>query len=208
MALPTLHPLNRATGSARYTSPNSPHTILATINGPHELPKRSDEIPDNVFVDVHVRPAVGVSGVRERRLEEIVKKTVGSAEILRGREMMRLGIMVGLLVVGGREGGGGTQGKEVCSFLFSFPGFLVVLSWKGYANLDLFDVNSIFPSSRLSSTRRISRSSMPEFLCIRPSLRLSLHSQRIVQSPSPIRARQILNKRLRFMPLHSRREGI
>ena len=62
----TLHPLHRADGSATFTNPL--FTILAAVNGPLEAPRR-DELPDAALLDIHIRPAHGVGGPRERWIE-------------------------------------------------------------------------------------------------------------------------------------------
>ncbi|KAL9577565.1 MAG: hypothetical protein Q9212_006284 [Teloschistes hypoglaucus] len=68
-----LSPLDRADGSASYTS-NGYSTTVA-VNGPIEVQRR-DEIPEEAAIDVVIRPATGVGGVRERHLESIVEKTL------------------------------------------------------------------------------------------------------------------------------------
>ncbi|KAL8637286.1 MAG: hypothetical protein Q9228_005428 [Teloschistes exilis] len=69
----TLSPLDRADGSASYTS--NGYSITVAVNGPIEVQKR-DEIPEEAAIDVVIRPATGVGGVRERHLESIVEKTL------------------------------------------------------------------------------------------------------------------------------------
>ncbi|KAL9604015.1 MAG: hypothetical protein Q9219_000777 [cf. Caloplaca sp. 3 TL-2023] len=65
--------LHRADGSASFSC--NGYSILAAINGPIEV-QRKDEIPEEAAIDVVVRPASGVGGVRERHLESIVEKTL------------------------------------------------------------------------------------------------------------------------------------
>ncbi|KAI4245642.1 MAG: hypothetical protein L6R40_002443 [Gallowayella cf. fulva] len=65
--------LGRADGSASYTSNGS--SVLATVNGPVEVQRR-DEIPEEAAIDVVLRPAIAVGGVRERHLESIIEKTL------------------------------------------------------------------------------------------------------------------------------------
>ncbi|KAL8733300.1 MAG: hypothetical protein Q9181_003623 [Wetmoreana brouardii] len=69
----TLGPLNRADGSASYSS--NGYSVLAAVNGPVEVQRR-DEIPEEAAIDVVLRPAVGVGAVRERHLESIIEKTL------------------------------------------------------------------------------------------------------------------------------------
>ncbi|KAL8955830.1 MAG: hypothetical protein Q9193_006452 [Seirophora villosa] len=68
-----LSPLSRADGSASHTS--NGYSIIAAVNGPVEV-QRKDEIPEEAAIDVVIRPAAGVGGVRERHLESIVKKAL------------------------------------------------------------------------------------------------------------------------------------
>ncbi|KAL8665216.1 MAG: hypothetical protein Q9202_002438 [Teloschistes flavicans] len=68
-----LSPLDRADGSASYTS--NGYSITVAVNGPIEVQRR-DEIPEEAAIDVVIRPAIGVGGVRERHLESILEKTL------------------------------------------------------------------------------------------------------------------------------------
>ena len=74
-----LHPLQRADGSATYTS--SLTTILAAVNGPVEVTRR-DEIPDAAAIEVNIRPSSGVGGPRERWLESIIASTLRSVVLV------------------------------------------------------------------------------------------------------------------------------
>ncbi|KAF8253842.1 ribosomal protein S5 domain 2-like protein [Wilcoxina mikolae CBS 423.85] len=58
--------LPRADGSATFKSGLT--TVIASVNGPMEVKSR-DELPDKTFIEVNVRPAIGVGGTRERALE-------------------------------------------------------------------------------------------------------------------------------------------
>ncbi|KAL8994830.1 MAG: hypothetical protein Q9169_005306 [Polycauliona sp. 2 TL-2023] len=69
----TLSPLARADGSATFTS--NGYSVIAAVNGPIEVQRR-DEIPEESAIDVVLRPAIGVGGVRERHLESIIQKTL------------------------------------------------------------------------------------------------------------------------------------
>lgn len=51
--------LPRADGSANFKSGLT--TVIASVNGPMEVRPR-DELPDKTFIEVIVRPAVGVGG--------------------------------------------------------------------------------------------------------------------------------------------------
>jgi exosome complex component RRP46 len=108
----TLHTLHRASGSATYVSPvsstsTSSLTITCGINFPVEVPRRSDEIPTLLLIDVNIRPARGIGQVRERHIEEIVKRTL-CAIILR-EDWPRMACQVGLQVVSGEDDA--TQGS-------------------------------------------------------------------------------------------------
>ncbi|KAL9027042.1 MAG: hypothetical protein Q9180_007391 [Flavoplaca navasiana] len=69
----TLSPLGRADGSASYA--NNGYSVIAAVNGPVEVQRR-DEIPEESAIDVVLRPAMGVGGVRERHLESVLEKTL------------------------------------------------------------------------------------------------------------------------------------
>jgi len=58
--------LPRADGSATFTAGRT--TVIASVSGPMEVKPR-DELPDRAFIEIIVRPAVGVGGTRERLLE-------------------------------------------------------------------------------------------------------------------------------------------
>ncbi|KAL9063836.1 MAG: hypothetical protein Q9161_009238 [Pseudevernia consocians] len=73
MANTTLSPLHRADGSATYAK--NGYSVIAAVNGPIEVQRR-DELPEEAAVDVAVRPAAGVGGLRERHLESIVQNTL------------------------------------------------------------------------------------------------------------------------------------
>ncbi|MCJ1396287.1 exosome non-catalytic core subunit rrp46 [Xylographa bjoerkii] len=68
-----LLPLQRADGSASYS--RNGYSVLAAVNGPIEVQRR-DEIPEEAAIDVIVRPAAGIGGVRERHLETIIQRTL------------------------------------------------------------------------------------------------------------------------------------
>ena len=54
-----LSTLGRADGSADYSS--NGYSVIAAVNGPIEAQRR-DELPEEAFIDVVVRPATGVGG--------------------------------------------------------------------------------------------------------------------------------------------------
>ncbi|KAH9826009.1 Mis12 component-domain-containing protein [Teratosphaeria destructans] len=123
----THHPLHRADGSTSYTCPNTTETILASVNGPIEVQRR-DEVPDECFVEVNLRPANGVGGPRERWLEGVVAGVLRSAVLLHLHPRMM--IQVTLQQVGG-EGTG--KGKRAWEDVGVLPGLL------NAANLALVD---------------------------------------------------------------------
>ncbi|KAI6843787.1 hypothetical protein KC340_g253 [Hortaea werneckii] len=63
------HVLERADGSATYSS--KLYSILAAANGPVEVSRR-DELPEEMAIEVNIRPTSGVGGPRERWLETVV----------------------------------------------------------------------------------------------------------------------------------------
>ncbi|TID19036.1 hypothetical protein E2P81_ATG06014 [Venturia nashicola] len=65
-------PLHRADGSATYSA--NGYTVIASVNGPIEVQRR-DELAEEAAVEVHVRPASGVGGTKERYLESILHST-------------------------------------------------------------------------------------------------------------------------------------
>jgi len=71
----TTSPLNRADGSATYTT--SLFSILAAVNGPVEVQRR-DELPEEAAIEVNLRPGSGAGGPRERWLESIVASMLRS----------------------------------------------------------------------------------------------------------------------------------
>lgn len=57
----SLNPLQRADGSATYSSNSNGYTVIAAVNGPIEVQRR-DELPEEAAIDVAIRPASGVGG--------------------------------------------------------------------------------------------------------------------------------------------------
>ena len=92
----TLHPLKRASGSATYASPYSNLTILSAVNYPLEVARRSDEIPMALLIEVNVRPHDGIGMVKERHLEELVRKTLQAVVLVEDypRCLMQVGLQV------------------------------------------------------------------------------------------------------------------
>ncbi|KAF2666939.1 hypothetical protein BT63DRAFT_324590 [Microthyrium microscopicum] len=73
MTTTILHPLSSPDGSATHTAHG--HTITAAVNGPLEVPRR-DELPEEATVELHIRPATGISTIRERSLELLLEPTI------------------------------------------------------------------------------------------------------------------------------------
>ncbi|KAL8696615.1 MAG: hypothetical protein Q9201_007572 [Fulgogasparrea decipioides] len=96
----TLGPLDRADGSASYSS--NGYSVIAAVNGPVEVQRR-DEIPEEAAIDVVLRPAVGVGGVRERHLESIIEKTLRQVIIVSAhpRTLIQVTLQVVTMPVGG-----------------------------------------------------------------------------------------------------------
>ncbi|KAK5453598.1 exosome non-catalytic core subunit rrp46 [Exophiala xenobiotica] len=108
-----LHSLVNADGSATYSAPNHGYKIVAGVNYPVEVPYRSDEIPESTFIEVNLRPHNGVSMVKERHVEELIKRTLET--IILADETPRTMLQITLQVVsvetdeslpGGIKGGG------------------------------------------------------------------------------------------------------
>lgn len=90
----SLHPLNRADGSATYTSPSG-YSILAAVNGPVEVQRR-DELPEEAHIEVNVRPHDGVGQVKERHLEVLIADTLRDVVYVQmfPRQMVQLTLQI------------------------------------------------------------------------------------------------------------------
>ncbi|KAG0643618.1 ribosomal protein S5 domain 2-type protein [Tuber brumale] len=62
-----------ADGSAQYS--DGPTTLLASINGPIEVKPR-DEIPLEAYLEITIRPSAGVTSVREKHLEALLRSAI------------------------------------------------------------------------------------------------------------------------------------
>ena len=91
---PTLHPLDRANGSATYNSPSG-HSILAAVNGPVEVQRR-DELLDEAHIEVNVRPSDGIGQVKERHLETIIARVLRNVVLVElfPRQMVQLTLQI------------------------------------------------------------------------------------------------------------------
>lgn len=119
-----LHTLVNADGSATYIAPGQSFKIVAGVNYPVEVPFRSDEIPESTFIEVNLRPHNGVGMVKERHVENLIKRTLQT--IVLGQETPRTMLQVTLQVMGvetdeGLPGGvkGGGQGETYLDMLAS-----------------------------------------------------------------------------------------
>lgn len=64
--------LQRADGSANYSW--NGYSIIGAVNGPIEVQRR-DELPEEAAIDVVVRPAAGVGGIRIRCMSNMRSNT-------------------------------------------------------------------------------------------------------------------------------------
>lgn len=117
-----LHTLSNADGSATYTEPGSTYKIIAGVNYPVEVPLRSNEIPESTLIDVNLRPHNGAGMVKERHVEQLVKRTLQC--LVLGEETPRTMLQATLQVVGVQSdetlpGGikGGGQGETYLDIL-------------------------------------------------------------------------------------------
>ncbi|KAL8945810.1 MAG: hypothetical protein Q9222_007701 [Ikaeria aurantiellina] len=99
-----LSPLDRADGSATYSS--NGHTVIAAVNGPVEVQRR-DEIPEEAAIDVVIRPAIGVGGVRERYLESVVEKTLRQVILVSAHPRTLIQVTLQILEAPGVSNGAG-----------------------------------------------------------------------------------------------------
>ena len=118
----TLRTLAHADGSATYSDPNSNYKIVAGVNYPVEVPYRSDEMPESTYIEVNLRPHNGVGMVKERHVEDLIKRTLHA--IVLGEQTPRTMLQITLQVVsvqtdeslpGGVKGGG--QGETYLDLL-------------------------------------------------------------------------------------------
>ena len=119
-----LRTLANADGSATYSAPHESYKIVAGVNYPVEVPYRSDEIPQSTFIDINLRPHNGVGMVKERHVEDLIKRSLQA--IVLGEQTPRTMLQVTLQVVsvetdeslpGGVKGGG--QGETYLDVLSS-----------------------------------------------------------------------------------------
>jgi exosome complex component RRP46 len=92
-----MHTLTNSDGSATYGAPNQGYQITAGVNYPVEVPFRSDEIPESTLIEVNVRPHNGVSMVKERHVENLVKRTLRT--VVLGEQTPRTMLQISLQVI-------------------------------------------------------------------------------------------------------------
>lgn len=137
MAVPiaSLAPLQFPDGSASYTTPEGVK-ILGSVNGPIEINRRDALKPEEVALEVLVKPGVGTSGVGERYVEGILRGILGRVILGREKGMPRKGIVVTLVVIENKAAGGkaGERGGSV-RLTHSLFGFSIsVLALGPYIN--------------------------------------------------------------------------
>ncbi|BCS29928.1 putative exosome complex subunit Rrp46 [Aspergillus puulaauensis] len=104
----SLHPLDRADGSASYKCPSTGSNILGSVNAPVELPGRRDALkPEEATVEVFVKPGTAPGGVGERYVEGIIRSALGRLILGREKGYPRRGVVVTLAIVGGEFVGRG-----------------------------------------------------------------------------------------------------
>lgn len=110
----SLHPLDRADGSASYKCPSTGSNILGSVNAPVELPGRRDVLkPEEATVEVFVKPGTAPGGVGERYVEGIIKGALGRLILGREKGYPRRGVVVTLVIVGGEfVGRGGSVSQQ------------------------------------------------------------------------------------------------
>ena len=115
--LPSLGTLSRADGSATYI--HNDYSILCGVNFPVEAPPRTS-LPEECYVEVHVRPHNGVGQVKERHLERLVADTLRSVVLVAmyPRQMLQVTLQVmGVPKDEDLSGRGGGQGESYLPIL-------------------------------------------------------------------------------------------
>jgi exosome complex component RRP46 len=114
----SLHPLDRADGSASYKCPSTGSNILGSVNAPVELPGRRDALkPEEATVEVFVKPGTAPGGVGERYVEGIIRNALGRLILGREKGYPRRGVVVTLAIVGGEfvGRGGSVSQQTICN---------------------------------------------------------------------------------------------
>lgn len=98
-----LHTLHRSTGSAHHVSAMLGQEVLCSVNAPVEVQRR-DELPNEAFIDVHIRPNHGVGMIKERHLEDLVQGLVKDVILVRLWPRTAVQITLQILKNSGNEG--------------------------------------------------------------------------------------------------------
>lgn len=105
-----ISPLSFADGSANYSSRHGDQ-ILASVNGPMDVPRRDTQKPDEATLEVWVKPGVGTSGVGERYIEGVIKGVLKRIVLSHEKYMARRGIVITLVVLANKGGEGKVAGR-------------------------------------------------------------------------------------------------
>ena len=103
----SLKTLHFPDGSSTHNSLQTGHQILASVNGPIEVQRR-DELPEEAVLEIHIRPASGLSSPKERWFESILHSTL--RRVVQTERFPRTLVQVTLQVVSQPEAGR----KEEC----------------------------------------------------------------------------------------------
>lgn len=127
LAKTQLHTLHRSTGSAQYVSSNLSQQVLCAVNAPVDVQRR-DELPNEAFIEVHVRPNHGVGMIRERHLEILLQGLL--RDIILVRLWPRLAVQVTLQILkdGTREQATSKSGNVSMRRLLVPPRLISVVS--------------------------------------------------------------------------------
>lgn len=117
-----LHTLHRSTGSVHHFSPALDQEILCAVNAPVDVQRR-DELPNESYVDVHVRPNTGVGMIRERHLESLIQGVV--KDVILSRLWPRTAVQITLQIL--KDGSTGS--------LKSPAGNVRHSAWSGYHDI-------------------------------------------------------------------------
>ena len=98
----SLKPLHFPDGSSAHNSLQTGHQILASVNGPIEVQRR-DELPEEAVLEIHIRPASGLSSPKERWLESVLHSTL--RRVIQTERFPRTLVQVTLQVVSQPEAG-------------------------------------------------------------------------------------------------------
>ncbi|KAL8687101.1 MAG: hypothetical protein Q9218_006630 [Villophora microphyllina] len=168
----TLSPLDRADGSASYIS--NGYSIVAAVNGPIEVQRR-DEIPEEAAIDVVVRPAHGVGGVRERHLESIVEKTLRQIIIVSAHPRTLIQVILQIVAAPLKSNASGS--------LHQSASVSIVISTHNQAD-GMFQNLPLLPALLQSSIFALLSTSLPLYMTMTSTLVAVSASGEIVVEPS------------------------